>query len=192
MPPGERALGKFTQALSDLRSGNSQSEAVNLLFEETYTDLKRLARERLSRNRPVTALHTTSLVHESYMRFIGAARLEIQDRGHFMVYAAKVMRSVVIDLVRRKSADRRGGGLKLTLGTEIDNIVAQEEQVLQVHEALADLAKVDPELVEIVEMRYFAGLSVDEVAQHLGVSPRTVFRQWDKARIVLLDALQER
>jgi len=98
---------------------------------------------------------------------------------------------VVVDLVRRKSAERRAGGLRLTLGTEIENIIAEEEELLQVNDALSDLARVDPQLVEIVEMRYFAGLSVDEVAQHLGVSARTVFRLWDKARVVLLDALKE-
>jgi len=184
-------VGEFTQALSDLRAGHAASDAVNALFQETYADLRRLAHQRLRRSQPVSSLHTTSLVHESYLRLVGAARLDLQDRGHFMVYAAKVMRSVVVDLVRRKSAERRAGGLRLTLGTEIENIIAEEEELLQVNDALSDLARVDPQLVEIVEMRYFAGLSVDEVAQHLGVSARTVFRLWDKARVVLLDALKE-
>jgi RNA polymerase sigma factor (TIGR02999 family) len=184
-------LGELTQALSDLRAGKDGSDAIKTLFQATYEDLKQLAHDRLRRSRPITALDTTSLVHESYLRFVGASRLDLQDRSHFMVYAAKVMRSVIIDMVRRKSAERRGGGIHLTLGTEIENIVAQEEQLLQVDDALSELARVDPQLVEIVEMRYFAGLSVDEVAKHIGLSPRTVFRLWEKARLVLLDALKE-
>ena len=184
-------MGEFTEALRDLRSGRMGSDAVNALFQGTYDDLKRLAHERLRRNQPVTSLNTTSLVHESYLRFLGASRLDLEDRSHFMVYAARVMRSVIVDMVRRRSAQRRGGGeVHLTLGPEIENVVAKEDELLQMDEALTELARVDPQLVEIVEMRYFAGLSVDEVAKHVGLSPRTVFRQWDKARLVLLDALR--
>jgi RNA polymerase sigma factor (TIGR02999 family) len=186
-------VGEFTQALMDLRSGNTGSDAVNALFQVTYEDLKRLAHERLRRNYPVTGLDTTSLVHESYLRFLGASQLDLQDRGHFMVYAAKVMRSVIIDMVRRKSAERRGGdGVHVTLGTGIrDEVAANEDELLHVDDALCALGRVDPHLVQIVEMRYFAGLSVDEVAEHLELSARTVFRQWEKARLVLLDALRE-
>ncbi len=184
-------MGEFTEALHDLRSGRMESDAVNALFQGAYDDLKRLAHERLRRNQPVTSLNTTSLVHESYLRFLGASRLDLEDRSHFMVYAARVMRSVIVDMVRRRSAQRRGGGeVQLTLGPEIENVVAKEDELLQVDEALTELARVDPQLVEIVEMRYFAGLSVDEVAKHVGLSPRSVFRQWDKARLVLLDALR--
>jgi RNA polymerase sigma factor (TIGR02999 family) len=192
MRAGEIDLGEFTELLRDLRSGRTGSDAVNALFQVTYEDLKLLAHKRLRHNQPVTALDTTSLVHESYLRFLGASRLDLQDRGHFMVYAAKVMRSVIVDMVRRKSSQRRGGGeVHLTLGTGAENVIAKEDELLQMDEALTELARVDPQLVEIVEMRYFAGLSVEEVAQHIGLSPRTVFRQWDKARLVLLDALRE-
>ncbi|HKE94960.1 MAG TPA: ECF-type sigma factor [Povalibacter sp.] len=185
-------MGEFTQALRDLRSGSMGTEAVNALFQVTYDDLKRLAHERLRRNQPVTALNTTSLVHESYLRFLAASHLDLEDRSHFMVYAARVMRSVIVDTVRRRSAQRRGGDeVHLTLGTAMENVIAKEDELLQMDEALTELGRVDPQLVEIVEMRYFAGLSVEEVAQHMGLSPRTVFRQWDKARLVLLDALRE-
>lgn len=185
-------LGEFTEALRGLSAGRCGGDAVNALFQVTYDDLKRLAHERLRRNQPVTALNTTALVHESYLRFLAASRLDLEDRSHFMVYAARVMRSVIVDMVRRRSAQRRGGGeVHLTLGPEIEAVVAKEDDLLQMDEALTALARVDPQLVEIVEMRYFAGLSVDEVAKHVGLSPRTVFRQWDKARLVLLDALRE-
>ncbi len=185
-------MGQFTQALADLRSGDTGSDAVNALFEATYGDLKRLAHERLRRGQAVTGLGTTALVHESYLRFQNAAQIDLKDRPHFMVYASKVMRSVIIDLSRRRLADRRGGAAPLvTLGTGIKDAVATDADLVRVDEALTQLAQVDPQLVHIVEMRYFAGLSVDDIAEHFGRSARTVFRQWEKARLVLLDALEE-
>jgi RNA polymerase sigma factor (TIGR02999 family) len=183
-------MGQFTQALVDLQAGNKNSAAVNALFQVTYEDLKRLAHERLQRNARVTSLDTTALVHESYLRFLKAARIDLEDRAHFMAYAARVMRSVVVDLVRQRVADRRGGSAAfVTLGTEIRDVVARDEDLLQLDDALAVLGRADPQLVQIVEMRYFAGLSVDQVAEHLGLSARTVFRLWEKARLVLFDAL---
>lgn len=184
-------MGDFTRALADLRAGVPDTDAVNSLFSITYEDLKQLAHQRLRRSAPVTALDTTSLVHESYLRFQKAARLDLEDRAHFIVYAAKVMRSVVIDMARRRSAERRGGDeILLTLNTEVRDMVATEADLLQLDDALSALARVDAQLVQIVEMRYFAGLSVDQIAEHTGLSPRTVFRQWEKARLVLLDALR--
>lgn len=183
-------MGEFTQALRDLRAG-AGGNAVNALFAATYEDLKQLAHQRLRRNAPVTALDTTALVHESYLRLLNAQRLEIEDRPHFMIYAAKVMRSVVIDLVRRNAAERHGGDqLQVTLNTGVRDSVATEADLLHLEDALGVLERVDPELVRIVEMRYFAGLSVEQVAEHLNLSPRTVFRLWEKARLVLLDALR--
>jgi RNA polymerase sigma factor (TIGR02999 family) len=183
-------MGQFTQALADLSAGDKNSAAINALFQVTYDDLKRLAHERLQRNARVTALDTTSLVHESYLRFLRAARIDLEDRAHFMAYAARVMRSVVVDMVRQRVADRRGGDAALvTLGTEIRDTLGRDEDVLQLDDALGALGRADPQLVQIVEMRYFAGLSVDQVAEHLGLSARTVFRLWEKARLVLFDAL---
>jgi RNA polymerase sigma factor (TIGR02999 family) len=184
-------LGEFTQALKDLSAGTSDGAAVNALFQETYDDLKRLAHERLKRNQPLTGLDTTSLVHESYLRFVNSSRLDLRDRRHFMVYAAKVMRSVAVDLVRKRAADRRGGAqIHVTLNTEVHDMPITDTALLQIDDALSALADVDPQLVRIVELRYFAGFSVEDVAEYLKLSPRTVFRQWEKARLVLLDALQ--
>ena len=182
-------MGEFTQALDDLRSGRAQTDAVNALFRATYDELKQLARARLRRNAPITSLDTTAVVHESYLRFVGAASLELEDRRHFLIYAAKVMRSVVIDMARRKSAARRDFGVLVTLGTDADAPSANESQLIEVDEALTALERVDPTLVRIVEMRYFGGLTVDEIATHLTTSVRTVARQWNKARLLLLDAL---
>lgn len=184
-------MGELTQALADLRTG-SNTAAVNLLFNETYSELKRLARRRLGRERVAGALDTTSVVHESYLRFLSADRIEIRDRAHFIAYASKVMRSVIVDMVRRASADRRGGDVTLlTLGHAIREMFSRDDELLRLDEALGALARVDGQLVQLVEMRFFGGLTVEEVADCLGVSPRTAARLWEKARIVLLDAMQE-
>jgi RNA polymerase sigma factor (TIGR02999 family) len=132
-------------------------------------------------------LNTTGLVHEAYLRFAGVERVAVDDRRHFLAYAANTMRSVVVDLMRAHCADKRGAGAgQLTLNTDLaDAVPAAAEDVLRVHDALLELACIDGALVQVVEMRYFAGLSEDEIAGAMQLSSRTVRRHWQKARIFL-------
>lgn len=165
-------------------------------FKETYGDLRALARERLRHHQRGTFLDTTALVHESYLRFAAAKRIHIEDRGHFLRHAARVMRWVIVDFVRERRADRRGGDAKaITLTTNIAEefadagVIAGEEEILGVHEALEELARRDDRLVQVVEMRYFGGMKETEIATALNITDRTVRRDWEKARLLLADAL---
>ena len=171
----------------------AQDEALNEIFALTYRELRALAHQRLRRASPITVLDTTSLVHECYLRLVRLGQLHARDQAHFLAYAARVMRSIIVDTVRSRFAQRRGGGeLHVTLGTDIvDSAAANEQQVLRVDEALQELAQLDERLVKVVEMRYFAGLSPDEIAATLGVTSRTVRRDWEKARLLLYAALQD-
>jgi len=165
---------------------------MNRLFELLYDDLRLLARAKLRRSAPMTVLDTTALVHESYLRFLRTGDLKVEDRPHFLAYAARVMRSIVVDLIRSRLADRHGGDqLHVTLNTEIaESASVREDEVILVNDALEELATIDPRLVKVVEMRYFAGMSEDEIAASLGVSVRTVERDWEKARLFLYRALK--
>jgi len=166
---------------------------MDALFLDAYQELRRIARAKLRQNESITLLDTTVLVHESYLRFQKMGDVEIRDRGQFLGYAARIMRFVVIDAVRHRRAQRRGGGAAhVTLASELlDELrVADEDYVLRVHDALEDLAQVDPRLVQIVEMRCFAGLDENAIAAVLGVTDRTVRREWKKARLILKAALQ--
>jgi RNA polymerase sigma factor (TIGR02999 family) len=184
-------MGDFTEVLARLRQGEAAPEALDGLFAAAYDDLKRLAHQRLRRNEPVTQLDTTALVHESYLRFVHAGKIDFADRTHFIGYAARVMRSVIVDFVRARAAERRGGDqLHVTLTPEVAENEVREVEVIRLDEALAALETLDPALVRIVEMRFFAGLSVDEVAGVLDKSPRTVARDWQKARLILSDAIR--
>src|SRR5262249_54758147 len=134
---------------------------------------------------------TTGLVHESYLRLFESVSLEARDKGHFMAYAAKVMRSIVVDFVRRRMAERRGGN---AVHVELEEELAQltdprQRELLQVHEALEELAAIDERLVRVVEMRYFAGMTEPEVAAALDLSLRSVSRDWEKARLFLATTL---
>ncbi len=175
-----------------LAAKNDDSQAMNRLFEVLYDDLRLLARAKLRRSAPMTVLDTTALVHESYLRFLRTGDLRVEDRPHFLAYAARVMRSIVVDLIRSRLADRHGGNaLHVTLNTEIsDSASVRENEVIMVNDALEELATIDPRLVKVVEMRYFAGMSEDEIAESLGVSVRTVERDWEKARLFLFRALK--
>jgi RNA polymerase sigma factor (TIGR02999 family) len=173
------------------RAGEGDAEALRQVFDSTYQELRSLARMRLATSRRGPLLDTTSLVHESFLRFASANQLQLSDRQHFLRYAATVMRSVIVDLVRQQTADRRGGqALHVTLSTHGDeNITNGEEEILRVHDALEELARFNPRLVQVVEMRYFAGMTESEMAQALGVTDRTIRRDWEKARVLLAQSL---
>lgn len=180
--------------ISDLirRVNSGEPGAQDALFAAAYGELRKLARSRLYDGGRNTLLDTTALVHESYLRFLNVGQLRSEDRRAFFAYASRVMRSVIIDAVRERQALRRGGDLqRLTLNTQIiDNLPAGEDEVLKVHEALDTLALAEPRLARVVEMRYFGGYSEQEVADALGLTDRTVRRDWDKARL-LLEAMLE-
>jgi RNA polymerase sigma factor (TIGR02999 family) len=161
--------------------------AFRIIFDATYEELRKIARSRLARNSRGTLLDTTALVHESYLRLAKARDLTVTDRAHFFRYAGQVMRSIVVDFARMRMAERRGGGAPdVTFNTQVEvSVPAGEEEVLRIHDALAELATIDPQLVEIVEMRYFAGLTEQEIADALHVTDRTVRRRWEKARLLL-------
>jgi len=182
-----------TPALTDLiESANSgDSEALRSVFAAAYEDLRKLARLRLSDHQRGPVLDTTALVHESYMRFAQAGSLQIENRRHFMHYASQVMRSVIVDCARERLAERRGGGAKhVPLTTQLgDGTVADETFILRINDALQELARLDPRMAKVVEMRYFAGMSEAEIAQTFAVTDRTVRRYWEKARLVLAAAL---
>lgn len=168
-------------------SGGGDPLAAHALFPQVYHELKRLARSRLASSGRNVMLDTTGLVHESFIRLEGAGKVRFNDRDHFMAYAASAMRSVVVDYLRRKLADRRGGGAEhITLNTGLgEELAASDEEILEVNEALEALRQVNERLVRVVEMRYFAGLSDDDIARALGVSVKTVGRDWVKARALL-------
>ncbi len=179
--------------LTDLihRAQRGDTDAVDALFQTVYPELRRMARCRLRKHQRNTLLDTTELVHESYMRFVQAGRLKLEDRAHFMGYAGKIMRSVVVDTVRERLAQRRGGKQP---AVTLDSQIAEPEtvamaQVLEVHEALDGLAVHDPRLIQVVELRYFAGMTDLQVAEALGVAERTVRRDWEKARLLLAEKL---
>lgn len=169
-------------------------------WQAAYPELKKIARARLSAAGPQAGLNTTALVNESFLKLAGRADglaespaqgQRFASRGHFYAYASQVMRSVIVDLVRERQAERRGGGVAhVTLDTAVANgvangLAADEDEALRVDEALTALAAVEPRLAQVVEMRYFAGMSDAEVASALGLTDRTVRRDWDKARLLL-------
>ena len=174
------------------RVNAGEAGAQDRLFAAAYGELRKLARARLRDGGRNTVLDTTALVHESYLRFIKSGSLRSDDRRAFFAYASRVMRAVVIDTIRERQAERRGGDLqRLTLNTAIaDNVPAGEDEVLRVHEALDVLAQVEPRLARVVEMRYFAGYSETEIAEALSLTDRTVRRDWDKARVLLGEMLK--
>jgi RNA polymerase sigma factor (TIGR02999 family) len=183
-------MSSITTLLARARDG--ERGAFDALFEQLYPELRRLAHARLSGHQRGTLMETTVLLHECYLRFLEAGRLVPEDRAHFIGYAAQVMRSVIVDAVRAARRERRGGDVPhVTLDTALAEVLAQpEDEILDVDRALADLAALEPRLARVVEMRYFAGMKEAEIAAALGVTDRTVRRDWEKARLLLAHALK--
>ncbi|MBC8026081.1 MAG: sigma-70 family RNA polymerase sigma factor [Steroidobacteraceae bacterium] len=181
-------------SLTDMiqRAQSGDDAALKGVFELAYEELRGLARSRLRKGSPHALLGTTALVNEAYLRFAQAGRLCVEDRLHFLKYASHVMRSVIVDFVRERVAQRRGGdATHVALNDEIlSSAIGGEREIMQVHEALEELAQQDARLVAVVEMRYFVGMTEVEIADVLGVTKRTVRRDWQKARLFLAESLK--
>jgi len=185
-------MPELTQLLEGARQGDR--EAIDHLFAVLYDEFRQIARARLRKSAPLTLMETTVLVNESYLRLVSTGKLAVADRVHFLAYTARVMRSIIVDLVRERMAVRRGAGrAEITLDTAIGESVSAPEpeaEIMAVNEALESLAAVDPRLVQVVELRYFAGLTEAETGEALGVSERTARRLWEKARVLLAATLR--
>ena len=184
-------MGDVTVLLDEARQGNGL--AIDRLFELLFPELKRIAHARLRYRDDRMLMDTGALVNETYLRLLSVERVKVTDRGHFLTYAARVMRSVMVDLVREQRSQRRGGDRHLvTLDTAAINGASSSDadEVLRVHEALEQLALIDERLVRVVEMRYFVGFDTAEIASSLGVTTRTVERDWEKARSFLYQSLK--
>lgn len=182
----------ITQLLSQSQAGDSSASKV--VYALLYPELRRIAHSRLRQGSGRVSLDTTALVHDGYLKFVQSRTLDVKSRSHFLAYASTVMRSVIVDLIRESQAERRGGGhFDLTLNTQIADTApaAAADEALHVHEALAKLEAVDPRMARVVEMRYFAGLNDTEIAECLGVTERTVGRDWEKARVFLYAMLKD-
>ncbi len=164
---------------------------VDTLFESTYRELRLLARARLRSGGRDVLLDTTALVHESYEKMARAGEVRFPDRPRFLVYAGRVMRSIIVDFARQRMTERRGGDAPhVTFTGGLGAGATGEEEILRVHEALEQLARVDERMAKVVEMRYFGGLTEAEIAEALGVTDRTVRRDWEQARLLLAEALK--
>jgi RNA polymerase sigma factor (TIGR02999 family) len=182
-------MNDVTRILSAIERGDPR--AVGELLPLVYGELRRLAKQRLAREKPGQTLQATALVHEAYLRLVGAdASGGWDSRGHFLAAAAEAMRRILVDNARRKHAEKRGGRLGRQSIDDIDIAApAPSEDLLALDEALAKLEANDPVKAQLVKLRYFAGLSEDEAAQALGISRTTAHRHWRYARVWLLNEL---
>jgi RNA polymerase sigma factor (TIGR02999 family) len=169
--------------------GQGDRQAFDQLLPMVYDDLRRIARRQL-RSQPGQTLDTTSLVHESYLKMVDQRKADWQSRIHFLAVAARAMRQVIISYARRRGAAKRGAGsIRETLDEGRIAVADQAEQLLALDQALNRLAERDERLVRVVECRFFAGLKEEETAEALGVSLRTVQRDWMRARAWLREEL---
>ena len=183
--------GEVTVLLGQLKLG--RKEALPELLPLVYRELRRLAGHYLRDERIGHTLQPTALVHEAYLRLVDQNRADWQNRAQFMGVAAQLMRRILVDYARERAAAKRGGGAVRIdeEGFDLGATPQQSEEVLAVDEALARLNELDPQQAQIVEMRYFGGLSVEEAAEALGISPRTIKRDWAMAKAWLRSELSE-
>ncbi len=179
-------MSEVTRVLSDLAHGDAHAAAE--LLPLVYDELRRLAAAQLAREKPGQTLDATALVHEAYLRLAGKS--SFAGKSHFFRAAAEAMRRILIDQARKKRAEKRGGGAARFDLSEADRVVLPDpDTLLAVDEALAKLAAEDSTSAEVARLRLFAGLSLDEAADALGISRATAFRDWAYARAVLTAAL---
>lgn len=174
--------GGVTDWLTELREGNQ--EGANRLMPLIYSELHRMAASYMRRERPGHTLQATALVNEVYLRLAGGESIPWQNRAHFLAIAAHAMREVLLDYARHHSAGKRGGkdAQKVEIDAELLGTSPKIENVIAIDEALQRLARTDPRQCRLIELRFFAGLNVEEAAEVMDVSPATIKREWRSAK----------
>jgi RNA polymerase sigma factor (TIGR02999 family) len=177
----QQSASEITQLLQDWRGGDRG--ALDTLLPLVYKELRRLAHFHLRKDRPGHTLQSAALVHEAYCRLVGQSPPALESRTHFFAVAAQLMRQVLVDYARRHRAAKRGANL-CTISLDDAAIVPQSKDadVLAVDDALKALAKIDPRQSRVVELRFFAGLTLEEISEAMGIAPATVQRNWTAAR----------
>ena len=173
----------MTQLLFRWKKGDSS--ALEALLPLVYDELRKLARHYLAAERPGHTLQSTALVHEAYLRLVGQAPGAIENRAHFFGIAARLMRQILVDHARARLASKRGAGCMVTLDESANILNNQPLDLVALDDALTELARLDERQAGIVELRFFAGLSVEDTARALDISPATVKRSWTSARLWL-------
>lgn len=184
-------MSEVTRILSAIEQGDAH--AAGQLLPLVYDELRKLAAQKLLHEKPGQTLQATALVHEAYVRLVGSDREKSWDnRGHFFAAAAEAMRRILLNRARDKGAQKRGGGWQRI---DLDRIAAADQasdaEVIAVDEALERLAHENPPCAELIKLRFFAGLTMEEAAAALGIAPRTAHRYWVFARAWLFDALRQ-
>jgi RNA polymerase sigma factor (TIGR02999 family) len=159
--------------------------AADALFSALYAELHRVAKRELARQGVPVSLSATTLLHQAYIELSGKDGTSFPDRARFMAYASRVMRGLIIDHARNRSAQKRGGQFHITSTGSALEQPADDRELMRIGEALDELAKIDAPLAEIVDMKFFCGFTFLEIAAMKGISERTAQRQWEKARIYL-------
>jgi len=178
----------ISSLIESVEAGNPS--AADALFAALYSELHRLARVQLSRAAGGLTLGTTTLLHEAYLDLSKRESGRFPDRARFLAYAARAMRSIIVDYARERRAQKRGGEFLLSSldGDPVDR-QTDDTDLSTVNDALEELATIDPDLVSVIDLKFFCGFSFAEIAALKGVSERTIFRQWEKARIYLYDSI---
>ncbi len=183
-------MSDVTELLLKWNSGDESARAS--LIDSIYTELNAIAARHLANERHVVELQPNSLVHEAYLKLIDMNRVQWQNRSHFLAIAAKVMREILVDKARQRQASKRDGGRRVTLSGISLALDEPTTDALMIHQALERLAEIDADRARLVELRFFGGLTIEEAAEVLEVSPATVKRNWDVARGWLYRALKGR
>ena len=192
MPSSASTPEPAPEAVLLQRAEQGDAAARGALFSALYADLHRIARREARRYGDLPSLGTTTLLHEAYLDIGGRAGLAFADQAHFLGYAARAMRGLVIDHVRQRQAAKRGGGLHIThLDTERAEQCAEPDALQGLSDALDELAQTEPALAHLVDLKFFCGYTLLEIAALQGLSERTAQRQWDKARLLLRHALSQ-
>ena len=179
---------EFAELMELWKGGNR--EAFKALIPPLYEELRRVARQQIRKAAPVRTLETTALVHEAYMRLDRDFRGQFQNKAHFMAVCALLMRQILVGYVRNRRADKRGGGQNHRTLEDFHAVGnGRPVDLLDLDRALTELSRLDPKQARIVEMRFFGGLSIEESAEVLGISPATVKRHWSSARVYLYQQL---